>query len=180
MVRTSEEEHQPWILQLSGIGNRRDIEALSISCRQNLQDNQEFRIVGHAQLNLTAIASPNEPTCAKGALGDPCEELWRQGKGLCMRPGYNLNALLLKSNISFNGERDIFIFGWPKSFRGFWPAVEQPELVEPATTMGFSVVKMHPQNTAGYIKLQSADPTEPPEINFEVQGGRRDGPRSIG
>ncbi|GKT93983.1 AAA family ATPase [Colletotrichum tofieldiae] len=162
--------NSPQILQLSGIGNKRDIEALGIrvvvglpGMGRKLQDNQEFPIVGHAQLNLTAIASPNEPTCAKGAPGDPCEELWRQGKGLCKRPGYNSNALLLKSNISFNGERGIFIFGWPNAFRGFWPAVEQPELVEPATTMGFSVVKMHPQNTTGYIKLRSADPTEPPE-----------------
>ncbi|KAF6826429.1 choline dehydrogenase [Colletotrichum musicola] len=34
--------------------------------------------------------------------------------------------------------------------------------------MGFSVVKMHPQNGAGYVKVRSADPTEPPEINFEL------------
>ncbi|EFQ34615.1 GMC oxidoreductase [Colletotrichum graminicola] len=167
--------NSPQILQLSGIGNKADLEALGIKVvadlpgvGRNLQENQEFPVVGHAQLNLTAIASPNEPTCAKGTPGDPCEALWRQGKGPYMRPGYNSNALLLKSNFSLNGERDVFIFSWPNAFRGFWPPVKQPELVDPPTTMGFSVVKMHPQNKAGYVKLRSADPTEPPEINFEL------------
>ncbi|KAK2053565.1 GMC oxidoreductase [Colletotrichum caudatum] len=167
--------NSPQILQLSGIGNNTDLEALGIDVvadlpgvGRNLQDNQEFPIVGYAQLNLTAIPNPNEPRCAKGTPGDPCEELWRQGKGPYMRPGYSSNALLLKSNFSINGERDVLIFSWPNAFRGFWPPVEQPELDEPPTLMGLSTVKMHPQNTAGYVKLRSADPTEPPEINFDL------------
>ncbi|EXF79386.1 GMC oxidoreductase [Colletotrichum fioriniae PJ7] len=167
--------NSPQLLQLSGIGNKTHLEALGIEVvadlpgvGRNLQDNQEFPVVGHAQLNLTATPNPNEPICAKGSPGDPCEELWRQGKGPYMRPGYNSNALLLRSNFSLTGERDVFVFSWPRAFRGFWPEVQQPELLDPPTTVGFSTVKMHPQNTAGYIKIRSADPTEPPQINFEL------------
>ncbi|KAK1623305.1 GMC oxidoreductase [Colletotrichum phormii] len=154
----------PQLLQLSGIEVVADLPGVG----RNLQDNQEFPVVGHAQLNLTATPNPNEPICAKGSPGDPCEELWRQGKGPYMRPGYNSNALLLKSNFSLTGERDVFVFSWPRAFRGFWPEVQQPELLDPPKAIGFSTVKMHPQNTAEYIKIKSADPTEPPQINFEL------------
>ncbi|OHW96114.1 GMC oxidoreductase [Colletotrichum incanum] len=176
------------ILQLSGIGKKPDLEAVGTrvvvdlpGVGRNLQGNQEFLIVGHAQFNLTANPNPNEPTRAKSTPGDPCEELWRQGKGPYMRPGYNLNALPLRSNFLLDGERDICIFSWSNAFHGFWPAGKRPELVDPAKPIGFSVVKMHPQNTAEYIKLRSAEPTEPPGIKFELyKEGAETGPRSDG
>ncbi|KAF6781714.1 GMC oxidoreductase, partial [Colletotrichum musicola] len=78
----------PQILQLSGIGNREELEALDIKViadlpgvGRNLQDNQEYPVVGHAQLNLTAEPNPNAPVCAKGQPDDPCLELWEKGLG---------------------------------------------------------------------------------------------------
>ncbi|KAE9568534.1 Choline dehydrogenase [Colletotrichum fructicola] len=168
--------NSPQLLQLSGIGNRQDLEALGIKVvadlpgvGRNLQDNQEFPVVGLAQTNFTAILNPNEPTCAKGMPNDPCYELWKKGLGPYMRPGFNSNVLLMRSNHSVNGERDIFVFSVQGgAFRGFWPDVNQPELFGTPNTSGFSTVKINPQNGAGYLKLRSADPTEPPEINFQL------------
>ncbi|KAF9873333.1 hypothetical protein CkaCkLH20_09146 [Colletotrichum karsti] len=167
--------NSPQLLQLSGIGDTKDLEALGIEViadlpgvGRNLQDNQEYPVVGYAQRNFTLIPHPNDPICAKGEPNDACYELWKQGLGPYMRPGYNTNALLMRSNFSLDGERDIFIFSVPGAFRGFWPMVQQAELVPRPNTAGFSTVKMHPQNTAGYVKLRSADPTEQPEINFQL------------
>ncbi|KAF4854559.1 Choline dehydrogenase [Colletotrichum siamense] len=168
--------NSPQLLQLSGIGDRQDLEALGIKVvadlpgvGRNLQDNQEFPVVGLAQINFTAIPNPNEPTCEKGMPNDPCYELWKKGLGPYMRPGFNSNVLLMRSNHSVNGERDIFVFSVQGgAFRGFWPDVNQPELFGTPNTSGFSTVKINPQNGAGYLKLRSADPTEPPEINFQL------------
>ncbi|KAK2739362.1 GMC oxidoreductase [Colletotrichum kahawae] len=168
--------NSPQLLQLSGIGNRQDLEALGIKVvadlpgvGRNLQDNQEFPVVGQAQVNFTAIPNPSEPTCAKGMPNDPCYELWKQGLVPYMRPGFNSNVLLMRSNHSVNGERDIFVFSVQGgAFRGFWPDVNQPELFGTLNTSGFSTVKINPQNGAGYLKLRSADPTEPPKINFHL------------
>ncbi|XXG96314.1 hypothetical protein Hte_002595 [Hypoxylon texense] len=58
------------------------------------------------------------------------------------------------------------IYGWCKSFsfEGFWPGF--PTEYGPSQ-YECAFVHMNPRSQAGYVRLRSSDPQEPPEINFE-------------
>jgi choline dehydrogenase len=169
--------NSPQLLQLSGIGDRKHLESLNITVRAhrpgvgaNLMDNQELPVVGHAQKAIEMLAAPGDPTCTPGVPSDPCLLLLRENNtGPYARQSVNANALLLQTKHAVRGERDIFIFTLPAAFRGFWPAAaQQPELFgDPPTTVGLSMVKINPQSHAGYVRIASADPAAPPDINFE-------------
>jgi choline dehydrogenase len=166
--------NSPQILQLSGIGPRALLEKYGIpvvsdlpGVGRNLQDNYEIPMYGEAQVSITAPADPNGPSCTFGAPGDPCIELWYKGEGPYARGGINSNSFLRKTSHAVEDERDMLMFGLPGSiFRGFAPATSQNQTRIPPTTFSWSTVKMHPQNTAGYVQIQSADPTETPEVNL--------------
>ena len=126
----------------------------------------EMPVVGLANQRMLDPVDPDAPKCTSGAPGDPCVELWKQGKGPYARAGGNSYCVVLKSNHSLDGERDMLLFSIPGSaFRGFKPATKQ-NFTNPPETTSWSTVKMHTQNRAGYIRIQSADPREVPEINF--------------
>ncbi|XP_014554467.1 hypothetical protein COCVIDRAFT_104929 [Bipolaris victoriae FI3] len=166
--------NSPQILQLSGIGPKALLEKYGIpvvsdlpGVGRNLQDNYEIPMYGESPITLTAPPDPNAPSCTFGAPGDPCVDLWYKGEGPYARGGVNSNAFLLKTPHAVEGERDMFMFGFPGSvFGGFAPDTNQNQTGVPPTTFSWSTVKIHPQNTAGYIQIQSADPTEPPEVNL--------------
>ncbi|KAH7369373.1 choline dehydrogenase [Plectosphaerella cucumerina] len=166
----------PQLLMLSGIGDAKQLKKHKIPVIANLpgvgtnmQDNQEIAIVGLAAHDFTFTSPPGDttPACTFGAPGDPCYALWLQGKGPYTRAGPNSSAFLLKTAHSPDGERDITMFAGPFAFRGFWPATGQT-WAEPPNTWGMHMVKMHPQNRKGFVKLRSADPTDTPEINFNL------------
>jgi len=176
--------NSPQLLQLSGIGDKAHLQELGVDAKvhrpgvgANLMDNQEVPIVGNVRVAIETLAVPGEPTCAPGQAGDPCLELLRENNtGPYTRQGPNANALLLKTAHAVRDERDIFIFSLPGAFRGFWPAVQQADLADPPSTVGLSMVKMHPQNHQGYVRITTADPLVQPEINFEyyAEGGETD------
>jgi choline dehydrogenase len=55
----------------------------------------------------------------------------------------------------------------PFAFRGFWPRNQTNKnlFADPGDRYGISMVKIHPQNNTGCIKLESANPQEQPDIN---------------
>jgi choline dehydrogenase len=67
-------------------------------------------------------------------------------------------------------ERDVFIMQFPGVFHGFWPDNQtNTNLTQDAPgSYGISLVKMHPQNRAGTVKLVSSDPRDMPDINFNL------------
>jgi choline dehydrogenase len=62
-------------------------------------------------------------------------------------------------------EADLHIFGIPGVFKGYVPGYSAEGL---ATKHHFTwvVLKGHTENRAGTVRLRSADPRQPPEINF--------------
>jgi choline dehydrogenase len=73
-------------------------------------------------------------------------------------------------------ERDIFVMQFPGVFRGFWPSNQtNTNLTQDIPgSYGISLVKMHPQNRAGTVRLLSSDPRDMPEINFNLFEQGRD------
>jgi choline dehydrogenase len=134
----------PQLLMLSGIGPKDHLTSLKIpvlvdapGVGRNMQDNQEMPIIGQV----------------KGQTGG----------------GFSQPILMMTTPHSPDGERDMFIMQGPGfAFRGFWPANQTNNALpqELPGTYGISMVKNHPQNKAGYVKLLSSNPQDPPEINF--------------
>jgi choline dehydrogenase len=163
--------NSPQLLKLSGIGPAAELEKFGIpvlvdlpGVGANLQDNNEFGVIATAAQDFTSTA----PACSYGAPGDPCLAAWEvEGTGPYAQGP--LDAILYKTaNAS---ERDIFAWGTPSSYRGYWPSstVNVVEPVDGPNTWGFAMVKMTPNATgksAGTVMLRSKDPREVPDINF--------------
>jgi choline dehydrogenase len=85
-------------------------------------------------------------------------------------PGFgNTGIVMMQTEHAPYDERDVFLMHGPYAFRGFWPSNQTNKLPPEAPgTYGVSIVKQHPVNRAGYVKLKSADPTDAPDINFNL------------
>jgi choline dehydrogenase len=79
-------------------------------------------------------------------------------------------CIMRKTPYAVYDERDVFIMQFPNVFRGFWPSNQTNTALtnDPIGSYGISLVKMHPQNRAGTVKLTSADPQDMPDINFNL------------
>ncbi|AEO70987.1 uncharacterized protein THITE_2122898 [Thermothielavioides terrestris NRRL 8126] len=166
--------NSPQILKLSGVGPAAELAKFNISVvvdlpgvGANLRDNYEIPFVGHAARDFQQPApDPNAPVCTYGAPGDPCVDLWRQGKGPYMG-GSTFNCVFRKSAYPAYDERDFFMIGGLFALRGFFPPTDSVP-ADPPNTFGLSTVKINPQSRSGTVLLRSADPRDTPEINFHL------------
>jgi choline dehydrogenase len=60
---------------------------------------------------------------------------------------------------------DLFVFGLPAAFRGYYPGYSQ-ELERHKDRFTWAILKAHTRNQGGTVRLRSADPRDAPEINF--------------
>ncbi|KAK7750589.1 hypothetical protein SLS62_007436 [Diatrype stigma] len=139
--------NSPQLLMVSGVGPAAHLESFGIpvvadlpGVGRNLMDNQEVPIVGLVQSNSTPSAS------------------------------IAVTVITTDHSGAVGGERDVFFSQGQYVFRGFWPdAQSNADLaVDPPSAYGLALVKMRPQNTAGYVRLRSADPLDPPDVNFRL------------
>ena len=131
--------NSPQILQLSGIGNATELAKLGIAVVKDLPG-----VGAHLQDNQEM------PIVGSGSGGSG-----------------TAGVAMLKTKHPAHGERDMFLMGGQGFlFRGFWPneAVRTPQ--DPRQPYGVSMVKGSSVNSGGWVKIRSADPQVPPEINF--------------
>src|SRR3569833_1962990 len=137
----------PQLLKLRGVGPAAELKQLNITVithspgvGANLMDNEEMPIVGR----LAAAPGANSTT------------------------GMASGCVMLRTKHAPTAERDMYLMHGPQALRGFWPPdqVNEKLPVDPPGTYGISLVKQFPQNTKGTVKLRSADPSDPPEINI--------------
>jgi len=165
----------PQLLKLSGVGPKDELQRHGIRVVKdlqgvgtNLQDRYEIPVVTKLQADFSITGK-----CTFGEPGDPCLEEWKHQRG-----PYASNGLVVgtvKKSSQADADPDLFIFGGPALFRGYYPGFSKLTTAD-KKHYTWAVLKAHTHNRAGTVKLNSASPHDVPDINFNyfAQMGERD------
>jgi choline dehydrogenase len=162
----------PQLLMLSGIGPKEHLEdpKIGIKCvvdrpgvGGNLQDRYEVGVVTQMKKPFAMLKDATFQPPAAGMTGDPCFQEWERGGGLYTSNGA-MAALILKSD-SAKKDPDLFIFGLPGDFHGYFPNYSV-DIEKRKDHLTWAIIKAHTNNTAGTVRLRSSDPLDTPDIQF--------------
>ncbi len=160
----------PQILQLSGIGPRAVLEAAGVPVRvaaegvgRNLQDRYEVCVVNQLADENQLVGDAPLAVPAPGQRPDPWYEDWLAGQGFYRTNGV-LVAILKRSRPELP-EPDLFLFGVPGFFKGYYPGFSH-DVVTRRDTFSWAVLKAYTHNRGGHVAITSADPTDRPRIEF--------------
>lgn len=160
----------PQLLQLSGIGPADLLQRHGIPVRvdlqgvgANLQDRYEISLVLLMKQAFSsfegATLRPPEP----GEEPDPQFKEWLQGEGVYTTNGAAMS--FIKRSRSNLADPDLFVFGLPTDFRGYYPGYSKV-IQEVRRNFTWAVLKGSTHNRAGKVEIRSADPRDVPNINF--------------
>lgn len=165
----------PQLLMLSGIGPAKELmsHGIDVVCDlpgvgANLQDRYEVSLAVDLKENLELFAR-----CRPFQEGDPCLASYLSGEWETedefpapYHGPYASNVIfatrIAKSSVA-KEMPDLFLIGLPAPFTGYYPGHSQKASANRWTWL---VLKAHNENTAGKVKLRSADPKDTPLINF--------------
>ncbi|USW50537.1 Putative glucose-methanol-choline oxidoreductase, FAD/NAD(P)-binding domain superfamily [Septoria linicola] len=161
------------LLKLSGIGPRAELESFDIpvivdspGIGTNLQDRYEVGLnVAHDK------DFPILDGCTLDAKEhDKCYKQWVNGPPILAQRGtYATNGLaatmIKRSDFAANTDVDMFIFASPANFTGYYPKWYDGVL-QNHHSFSWYTLKAHTRNHAGTVTLRSADPLDPPQIDF--------------
>ena len=165
----------PQLLMLSGIGPRETLDRHGIPVRidlpgvgQNLQDRYEVGVVNRMNFDhWESLAG------ARFAKGDPQYQEWASGRtGMYATNGAGL--AVIKRSSPDRPLPDLFCMAFLGFFAGYFPgyALKLPENLNCLT---WAVLKAHTSNRAGHVTLRSADPLDPPRVDFHYFEGESAG-----
>jgi choline dehydrogenase len=157
--------NSPQLLMLSGIGPAAELRRHDLPVHVDLpavgttlQDRYELSVVRRysRQFGIT-------DGLTFGAPGDPGLDRWRADP---LTSVYRSNGIVVGIKLAPpDGRPDVFVFGSPSRFEGYAPGFAEKALTDPRY-FTWAVLKGWSENRVGTVRLRSADPTEPPEINF--------------
>jgi len=163
--------NSPQLLKLSGVGPRAELEKFNIpvvadrpGVGTNLQDHYEVNVQGKAPSDFSALNG-----CTFGAsANDSCLARWQNSilgnRGIYASPGVGA-AMFYKSSVTPRDEFDVFVFGGPVNFRGYFPGYSINATAD-HDWFTWAILKAHPRNNAGSVTLRSADPLDVPDITY--------------
>lgn len=154
----------PQLLMLSGIGGAAHLASHGIAAIQdlpgvgsNLQDRYEVGVVTRMKKPWAALRG------ATYTSSDKSYRLWnRLGWG-----SYKSNGVLFAAELKSRADLvvpDLFCFAVLADFRGYYPGYSRRLLRLDYLT--WAVLKAYTANTAGTVRLRSADPADPPAVDF--------------
>ncbi|KAH7067606.1 glucose-methanol-choline oxidoreductase-like protein [Paraphoma chrysanthemicola] len=163
--------NSPQLLKLSGVGPSDELKKFDIpvvvdlpGVGTNLQDHYEINVQGKAPSNFSAL----DGCTFDGSSADPCLDRWRTSilgnRGIYASPGLGA-AMFYKSSATARDEYDVFVFGGPVNFRGYFPGYSYNATAE-HDWFTWAILKAHPRNNAGAVTLRSADPLDVPDITY--------------
>ena len=161
----------PQLLKLSGIGPGAELEQFNIPVRidlpgvgENLQDRYEVGVVTRLKEDLELLKGATVRPPLPGEKPDPNFVEWRdKGTGVYTTNGAVL-AVIAKS-AEKRPDPDLFMFALAGKFYGYFPGYSK-EIAREHRYITWAILKAHTNNTAGYVRLRSANPCDVPEINF--------------
>ncbi|KAL2843736.1 hypothetical protein BJY01DRAFT_264195 [Aspergillus pseudoustus] len=171
----------PQLLKLSGIGPKDELQKFDVPLIKhlpgvgtNLQDRYEVPIVSKFSSNFRLLQE-----CTFGKPGDPCLDAWKNQSGPYKSSGLAFG--MVKKSGHADQDPDLFIFGGPALFRGYYPGYSKNTNLD-KRHFTWAVLKAHTHNQDGTVKLTSADPRDVPDINFnyfqtepgEAESAKRD------
>ncbi len=166
--------NSPQLLMLSGIGDRDELSNFGIQSvvhlpgvGRNMQDRYEVGVVSKmerpfALLNGASFAAPKD-----GETGDAAFLSWQKGHGVYTSNG--AAVAVTKRSTPDKTDPDLFVFGLPSYFKGYYPGYSDA-LKQYQDRFTWAILKAHTRNTAGTVKLRSADPRDTPDICFHYFG----------
>lgn len=164
----------PQLLMLSGIGPEPELKRHGIEVRQhlpgvgaNLQDRYEVGIVARGSKLFGLLSDATFEPPAADEPGDPLFDDWRKnGEGLYATNGAVL-GFIKRSKVAEaeRGEPDLFIFGVPGRFDGYYTDWSRPALAKPYDKWTWLLLKAHAR-FRGRVTLKSTNPLDPPNVDF--------------
>lgn len=161
--------NSPQLLMLSGVGDANELSRFGIASianlpavGKNLQDRYEVGVISQAAKPFALLKGATFMPPSPGQ-SDPVYSDWERGKGVYTSNGAAI-AITKRSNPG-KLDPDLFIFGLPSYFKGYYPGYSGA-LKHYQDMFTWAVLKAHTQNTAGEVKLRSADPRDTPSIHF--------------
>jgi choline dehydrogenase-like flavoprotein len=163
----------PQLLMLSGIGPKHELARNGIETRvdlagvgANLQDRYEVSVVNRMRDDWECMAG------AEFARGDRQFVEWQKHrKGIYATNGGLLTVI--KHSRPQQPVADLFCMSLLARFEGYFPGYSKL-ISDSHDFFSWVILKAHTQNRAGTVKLRSADPRDPPQINFNYFGERAD------
>jgi choline dehydrogenase-like flavoprotein len=154
----------PQLLMLSGVGPREELARHGIEVRvdlpgvgKNLQDRYEVSVVNRMKDPWPMMAG------ATFSKGDPQYREWERKKTGVYTTNGGVLAVIKKS--SFAELPDLFCLGLVGNFQGYFPGYSKL-IAERHDYLSWIILKAHTLNHAGSVTLESADPRDPPRIEF--------------
>ncbi|KAK7511314.1 hypothetical protein IWZ03DRAFT_386233 [Phyllosticta citriasiana] len=167
----------PQLLKLSGVGPKEELESFDIpvlvdlpGVGANLRDHIEVPVISNASKDFSLIDGctfmqgyPDTP--------DPCLKKWLDGTDQTSKGVYATNGLAvgaaLKSSAATQDDPDLFVYGGPANFPGFFPGWAERAFGDHHHWVWVSL-KASTLNTAGTVTLNSSDPRDLPNIAFNT------------
>ena len=162
----------PQLLMLSGIGPAGELQKPGINIKVkvdlpgvgcNLQDRYEVGVISEFKREFALLKDGSFAPPVEGQPFDAAFQEWLKGKG-----AYTSNGALLgiiKRSSPQQAEPDLFIFGLPSHFEGYYPGYSNA-LEHNKKTFTWAILKARTLNHAGTVTLRSADPCDVPDIDF--------------
>jgi choline dehydrogenase len=158
--------NSPQLLMLSGVGPPDVLDANGISVKvplegvgKNLQDRYEISVINRLKKPVSLLEN-----CTYYQTPDPClDSYFKNPQGT----PYGSNGIALgikKKSSSSQANPDLFIFGIPGYFRGYYPGWSK-DYFKP-DHFSWVILKGHTANVGGELTLKSANPLQTPDINF--------------
>jgi choline dehydrogenase len=162
--------NSPQLLMLSGVGDSDELRKFGIEpvvhlpgVGRNLQDRYEVGIISQVEKPFALLKGGSFKVPAPGDPPDPAFLEWQQGKGVYTSNGATI--AVTKRSHPQKLDPDLFIFGLPSYFKGYYPGYSNA-LGHYQDMFTWAILKAHTNNTAGQVKLRSADPRDTPAIHF--------------